>query len=236
MTEATQFAPHLEKHLQLETLHKLKAHIEEELDNEIYNVEISQRELTVCCKKSEILKVLKFLRDDKKCQFRMLLDVCGVDYPEREARFDVVYHMLSVQLNHRIRVKLKCAEGDAVLSSTDLFPSAGWYERETYDMFGVKFENHPDLRRILTDYDFDGHPLRKDFPVEGNVEVYYDEEEKRVAYKPVDMPQEYRHFDQQSSWKGMTGNAYLGEEATVGRNTFSEEEFNEEESEEKASA
>ncbi len=229
---ATKFAPHLEKHLDLEALAELKDHIVGELGDAIYEAELAHRELTLNCKKSGILTVLKFLRDDKKCQFRILLDVCGVDYPEREARFDVVYHMLSVQLNQRVRVKVKCADGDAVLSAVGVFPSAGWYEREAYDMFGVKFEGHPDLRRLLTDYDFDGHPLRKDFPVEGHVEVYYDEKEKRVAYKPVDMPQEYRHFDLQSSWKGMTGNAYLGEEAAVDRNTFDADEFNDETEEE----
>ena len=229
---ATKFAPHLEKHLDLEALAELKDHIVGELGDAIYEAELAHRELTLNCKKSGILTVLKFLRDDKKCQFRILLDVCGVDYPEREARFDVVYHMLSVQLNQRVRVKVKCADGDAVLSAVGVFPSAGWYEREAYDMFGVKFEGHPDLRRLLTDYDFDGHPLRKDFPVEGHVEVYYDEKEKRVAYKPVDMPQEYRHFDLQSSWKGMTGNAYLGEEAAVDRNTVDADEFNDETEEE----
>lgn len=233
---ATQFAPHMEKHLDVKALKDLKAYILESKGAFIYDANLNHRELTLNCKKSDVLSLLKFLRDDKKCQFRILLDVCGVDFPEREPRFEVVYHMLSVQLNQRIRVKVKCAEGDAVLSAVDVFPSAGWYERETYDMFGIRFENHPDLRRILTDYDFEGHPLRKDFPVEGNVEVYYDEKEKRVAYKPVDMPQEYRHFDAQSAWKGMTGNAYLGEEATVDRNTFNADEFKEEETKEEADA
>jgi NADH-quinone oxidoreductase subunit C len=143
-----------------------------------------------------------FLRDDPRCRFISFVDVCGADYPAREFRFDVVYHFLSPHLNHRIRVKLQADDQTPVPSITGVFAGADWFERETYDLYGVLFSGHPDLRRILTDYGFDGHPLRKDFPLTGFVEVRYDEERRRVVYEPVSLPQEFRSFDYLSPWEG----------------------------------
>ena len=159
-------------------------------------------ELTLIAASGRILDVLKFLRDDPACQFICFTDVSGVDYPEREKRFDIVYLLLSPKQNVRVRVKIAVDEETAVPSATSLFPGADWFERETYDLFGVVFEGHPDLRRLLTDYGFDGHPLRKDFPMTGFVEVRYDDEEKRVRYEPVRLPQEFRQFDFLSPWEG----------------------------------
>ena len=214
---------HMDKMLDVKKLEQLAAHIHSKIGDKVQEQAIAQRELTLICAIGHVQDVLKFLRDDAQCQFKQLMDVCGVDWPERAMRFDVVYHLLSLTHNQRIRVKVPVAEGDSVPSATNLFSSANWFERETYDMFGISFENHPDLRRILTDYDFDGFPLRKDFPVEGKVEVYYDEKEQRVAYKPVDLPQEYRHFDRQSPWDALTGNATR---ADAPDSVFDEAEFN----------
>lgn len=204
--------PHTDRYVDMTKLKTLDTHIAEKCAKEVLSSHLSNRELTVVCHKHDVRHFLRFLRDDKQCQFKQLIDITGLDWPERTTRFEVVYHLLSISKNQRIRVKVEVAENDSVASVVDLFPAANWYERETYDMFGIRFENHPDLRRILTDYDFDGFPLRKDFPLEGKVEVYYDSTEKRVAYKPVDLPQEFRHFDRVSSWAGMTGNATLAEE------------------------
>ena len=159
-------------------------------------------ELTLKADADHIVNLLRFLRDDPRCLFTCLIDICGVDYPAREKRFDVVYHLLSPQLNHRIRVKIETDADTPVPSVTDVFPGANWFERETYDLYGILFSGHPDLRRILTDYGFQGHPLRKDFPVTGYVEVRYSEEEKRVVYETVKLPQEYRDFDFLSPWEG----------------------------------
>ena len=145
---------------------------------------------------------ISFLRDDPICKFSSLIDICGVDYPSRERRFDVVYHMLSMAHNARIRIKVSTDETVPVHSVTSLFPNANWYEREAFDMYGILFDEHPDLRRILTDYGFEGYPLRKDFPLSGFVEVRYDEERKSVVYEPVNLPQEYRSFDFMSPWEG----------------------------------
>ena len=142
------------------------------------------------------------MRDDSSCLFKVLLDICGVDFPEREKRFEVVYHLQSLRLNQRIRVKVICSESDIIPSVTAVYSSANWYERETYDFFGIMFSDHPDLRRLLTDYGFDGHPLRKDFPLTGYVEVRYDEEQKRVVYEPVKLTQAFRSFDFMSPWEG----------------------------------
>jgi NADH-quinone oxidoreductase subunit C len=147
-------------------------------------------------------RILKFLRDDSACHFEMLIDICGVDYPDREPRFDVVYHLLSISNNLRVRVKLGVAEEGAVPSVTALYSTAGWFEREIWDLYGVYFTDHPDLRRILTDYGFEGHPLRKDFPLTGYVELRYDDEQKRVVYEPVKLTQEFRSFDFMSPWEG----------------------------------
>lgn len=160
-------------------------------------------ELCLTVKRESILKVLKFLRDDVNCQFTTLLDVCGVDYPEEEQRFEVVYNLLSMSHNQRIRVKLLTDEDTPVDSATSLFNAANWWEREAWDMFGIAFDDHPDLRRILTDYGFEGHPLRKDFPLTGYVELRYDDEQKRVVYEPVKLTQEFRTFDFLSPWEGV---------------------------------
>jgi NADH-quinone oxidoreductase subunit C len=149
-----------------------------------------------------IVRVLTYLRDQPNCQFKMLVDLCGVDYPEREQRFEVVYHLLSPRQNQRIRIKISTDEETPVPSVTGVFPGADWFEREAYDLYGVLFTSHPDLRRILTDYGFEGHPMRKDFPLTGYVEVRWDDELKRVVYEPVELKQEFRNFDFLSPWEG----------------------------------
>ena len=159
-------------------------------------------ELTLTAKASRILDVLTFLRDDPACLFFSFIDLTAADYPEHEQRFEIVYHLLSPKLNHRVRVKISTDEATPVPSAITVFRACDWYEREVYDFFGVLFEGHPDLRRILTDYGFDGHPLRKDFPMTGFVEVRYDDEEKRVRYEPVKLNQEFRQFDFLSPWEG----------------------------------
>ncbi len=163
---------------------------------------VTRGELTLYVGRDQIANVLRYLRDDPRCLFTQLLDICGVDYPGREFRFDVVYHLLSPQLNHRIRVKIEADDATPVPSVVSIFPSANWYEREAFDLYGILFSGHPDLRRILTDYGFQGHPLRKDFPLTGFVEVRYSEEQKRVIYEPVRLPQEFRNFDFLSPWEG----------------------------------
>jgi NADH-quinone oxidoreductase subunit C len=164
--------------------------------------EITFGELTLHSDAAKIVEVLTFLRDDAECRFVCFIDICGADYPEREKRFDVVYHLLSPYKNHRIRVKVQTDEEGTVPSAIAVFPAANWYERETFDLYGILFSGHPDLRRILTDYGFSGHPLRKDFPVTGHVEVRYDDEAKRVVYEPVKLVQEMRQFDYLSPWEG----------------------------------
>jgi NADH-quinone oxidoreductase subunit C len=159
-------------------------------------------ELTLHVEADQIANFLRYLRDDPRCSFTSLIDICGVDYPGREKRFDVVYHLLSPQLNHRIRLKIQTDADAAVPSVVDVFPAANWFEREAFDLYGILFSGHPDLRRLLTDYGFQGHPLRKDFPLTGFVEVRYSEEEKRVVYEPVKLPQEFRDFDFLSPWEG----------------------------------
>ncbi len=158
-------------------------------------------ELIVRVQRSAIVRVLTYLRDDSNCQFKLLMDICGVDYPEREERFEIVYNLLSVRYNQRVRVKLSTDEDAPVPSVSGVFSSADWWEREVWDMFGVFFADHPDLRRILTDYGFEGHPMRKDFPLSGFVEMRYDDEQKRVVYEPVKLTQEFRHFDFMSPWE-----------------------------------
>lgn len=159
-------------------------------------------ELTIRTTPGEIIDLLKFLRDNAACLFTSLVDICGVDYPGREKRFEIVYHMLSMRQNQRIRIALSVNEDEMVPSASDMFPAADWFEREIFDMYGVMFSGHPDLRRLLTDYGFRGHPLRKDFPTTGYVEVRYDEEQKRVVYEPVTLVQDYRQFDFMSPWEG----------------------------------
>jgi NADH-quinone oxidoreductase subunit C len=159
-------------------------------------------ELTVTVEAARVLEILAFLRDDPACEFKILVDICGNDWPQRAKRFDVVYHLLSLTRNMRIRVKTELGEGEAVKSSIGIYPAAGWFEREAFDMYGIPFEDHPDMRRILTDYGFSGYPLRKDFPLTGYVELRYDDELKRVVYQPVQLVQEFRDFDFMSPWEG----------------------------------
>jgi len=173
------------------------------LPGDVLAAELWLGELSLKVQASSIQRVLAFLRDDSQCLFKQLMDICGVDYPERERRFDVVYHLLSLRHNQRIRVKVEADEEIPVPSVVDVFVSAGWYEREVWDMYGVGFAGNPDLRRILTDYGFDGHPLRKDFPLTGFVELRYDDEQKRVVYEPVRLTQDFRNFDFLSPWEGM---------------------------------
>jgi NADH-quinone oxidoreductase subunit C len=174
------------------------------MTNAIEDQSMHVGELTMNVHADQIVTVLTFLRDDPRCRFTTLIDICGADYPEREKRFDVVYHLLSMQLNHRIRIKTETNEQMPVPSVAELFPCADWFEREAFDMYGILFSGHPDLRRILTDYGFQGFPLRKDFPLSGHVEVRYDSEEQRVVYEPVKLTQAYRSFDFESPWEGMT--------------------------------
>ncbi|MFC7400373.1 NADH-quinone oxidoreductase subunit C [Chelatococcus sp. GCM10030263] len=163
---------------------------------------VSFDELTITVPAAEVVHALTFLRDDPACRFVCLIDICGVDYPGRPERFDVVYHLLSPSHNRRIRVKVQAGETTRVPSAVAVFPAADWFEREAYDLYGIIFSGHPDLRRILTDYGFEGHPLRKDFPLTGFVEVRYDDGEKRVVYEPVRLTQEFRQFDFLSPWEG----------------------------------
>ena len=185
-------------------LKDLGDHVASVLADAVVRIEPERDELAIVVAANALLRALAFLRDDANCQFKCLMDVCGVDWPEREKRFDVVYNLLSLRHNLRLRLKVETDETTPVPSATGLFPSAGWYERETWDLFGVYFSDHPDLRRILTDYGFDGHPLRKDFPLTGYVEVRYDPEQRRVVYEPVKLTQDFRSFDFLSPWEGMT--------------------------------
>lgn len=185
-----------------ETLKELGEHIVAHVDGAVTGWHISFGELTLLAGARHIRKLLRFLRDDPACQFACFIDLAGVDYPERERRFEVVYHLLSPTQNLRVRIKLATDEETPVPSVTDIYPAANWFEREAFDLYGILFSGHPDLRRILTDYGFAGHPLRKDFPLTGYVEVRYDDEKKRVVYQPVRLSQEFRNFDFLSPWEG----------------------------------
>ncbi len=169
---------------------------------EVIDSRIAYGELTVTVKREAIVDFVRFLHDDARLAFESFIDICGVDWPQRAQRFDVVYHLLSPRKNKRIRVKVMTEEEAPVPSVTTVFPCADWFEREAYDLYGILFTGHPDLRRILTDYGFDGYPLRKDFPLTGYVEVRYDDEQKRVIYEPVKLAQEFRDFDFLSPWEG----------------------------------
>jgi len=185
-----------------DALKELGEHIAQTLGGQIIGHSVAFGELTVLVERAAIVPVVTALRDDPKCRFVAVVDVCGADYPEREERFEVVYHFLSPHLNQRIRVKVEADEETLVPSITGPFPGAVWFEREAYDLYGILFSGHPDLRRILTDYGFDGYPLRKDFPLTGYAEVRYDDQEKRVIYEPVKLNQEFRQFDFLSPWEG----------------------------------
>jgi len=183
-------------------LNELGEAIQAALGVKVTSFAVRHDELMLEVPAPELSTVLTFLRDDARCKFRQLIDLTGVDWPERPLRFDVVYNLLSIELNQRIRVKARTDERTPVPSVVDVFPAAGWFEREAWDMYGIMFAGNPDLRRILTDYGFEGHPLRKDFPLTGYVELRYDEGEKRVVYEPVRLTQEFRRFDFMSPWEG----------------------------------
>lgn len=183
-------------------LGQLGEHIARALSGAGAQASVVRGELVVECPALDILPVLSFLRDDAECAFTILIDICGVDWPQREKRFDVVYHLLSIGQNQRVRIKIQADENTAVPSAVGVYPAANWFERETFDMYGVSFADHPDPRRILTDYGFSGYPLRKDFPLTGFVELRYDDELKRVVYQPVQLAQEFREFDFMSPWEG----------------------------------
>lgn len=186
-----------------EGLEPLGAQITAAMGGQGVSAEVSFGELTIHAEVANIVALATYLRDDPALRFVCLIDVCGVDYPAREQRFDVVYHLLSPTLNTRIRLKLRTDETTPVPSLVELFPTANWFEREAWDMYGIVFSGHPDLRRLLTDYGFEGHPLRKDFPLSGFVEVRYDDAQKRVVYEPVSLRQEFRRFDFLSPWEGV---------------------------------
>jgi len=186
-----------------EALRDLGDYLEAAAGGDLLAVEVVYDQLNLTIRREALIKVLTLLRDDQNCQFKQLVDVTAVDHPDQVERFSVVYNMLSLKLNQRIRVKLTTEERTPVASASRVLSSAIWLERETWDMFGIFFSDHPDLRRILTDYGFEGHPLRKDFPLTGFKEVRYDEEQKRVVYEPVKLTQEFRRFDFMSPWEGM---------------------------------
>jgi NADH-quinone oxidoreductase subunit C len=187
-----------------QTLQELGEHVAQQLGADAEGFSVAHGELSLRVKATAIAQVLRLLKTDTACLFHVLVDVCGVDFPERHPRFDVVYNLLSLKHNLRIRVKVAVNEDTQVPTVAGIFPAAGWYEREVWDLYGIFFSDHPDLRRILTDYGFDGHPLRKDFPLTGHVEVRYDDEQRRVVYEPVKLTQEFRNFDFLSPWEGMT--------------------------------
>ncbi len=185
-----------------ETLRELGEHITRANSGAVSGYQIAYGELNIDVKAAGIVEVTKFLRDDKQCLFWNIIDICGVDYPSREKRFDVVYHFMSPKRNLRVRLKVQADEGEAVPSICGIYVGANWFEREAYDLYGILFTGHPELRRLLTDYGFDGYPLRKDFPLTGFVEVRWDDELKRVVYEPVKLNQEFRNFDFLSPWEG----------------------------------
>jgi NADH-quinone oxidoreductase subunit C len=193
-----------------EALIDVAEYIEENLEDELVSYEVVSyktglSEIVLRIKPEQIINALRFLRDDPECQFEMLVDITATDNPQRHPeRFDVVYNLLSLSQNNRLRIKVAVAETSQLDSVIELYPTAGWLEREIWDMFGIPFVGHPDLRRILSDYGFEGHPLRKDFPLTGHVEVRWDEEQKRVVYEPVTLTQDFRVFENLSPWEGMT--------------------------------
>ena len=186
----------------LENLKKLEKHINSELSSKIHNSVINNDELLIEVGENDLTEVVQFIKSNEKLKFRQLIDIAGVDYPEEEKRFNLVYLFLSHENNSRLKLLVKFETSQTINSITKIFPSANWMEREVFDMYGIKFKNHPDLRRILTDYGFKGHPLRKDFPLTGFNEVRYSEKEKKVVYEPVKLEQNYRNFDFESPWEG----------------------------------
>ena len=197
-------------------LEELGQHVASVLSDQVMGISIPHDELMVIVRAEQIVKVVIFLRDDPMCLFKVLVDICGSDYPERPKRFDVAYNLLSLVHNQRIRIKVEADDETPVPSITGVHNSANWFEREIWDMYGVMFSDHPDLRRLLTDYGFEGHPLRKDFPLTGFVETRYDEERKRVVYEPVKLSQEFRKFDFLSPWEGASNTPLPGDEKAEG--------------------
>jgi len=199
-----------------DALKDLEAHIAAQLGADLLARHIANGELTIEVAADALSRTMKLLRDDANCLFKGLMDVCGVDYPEQQKRFEINYNLLSYKHNQRIRVKVRTDADTPVPSVAKIFPTAGWFERECWDMYGVFFSDHADLRRMLTDYGFEGHPLRKDFPLTGYVEVRYDDEQKRVVYEPVKLTQAFRSFDFMSPWEGMTRQLPGDEKAEAG--------------------
>ncbi|GJD36493.1 NADH-quinone oxidoreductase subunit C [Methylobacterium aerolatum] len=202
MTNGISILPHTRPETGDTAVEAMAARVTAALGPSVVSHTIAFGELTLVVQASNIVFALTYLRDDPACAFRCFIDLCGVDYPQREKRFDVVYHLLSLRHNARIRVKVQTDEVTPVPSIIEVYPAANWFEREAYDLYGILFSGHPDLRRLLTDYGFEGHPLRKDFPLTGFVEVRYDQDEGRVVYEPVQLTQEFRNFDFLSPWEG----------------------------------
>ena len=198
-----------------DTLERLGETIASALAGSIAGHWVAHGELTLTATARDIVQVATFLRDDERCQFVSFIDITAIDWPARERRFDVVYHFLSPTKNCRIRVKIEAGDDTRIPSIIDVFPGADWFERETYDLYGVMFTGHPDMRRLLTDYGFEGHPLRKDFPLTGYVELRYDEDQKRVVYEPVKLVQDYRNFEFLSPWEAVTDIQLPGDEKAV---------------------
>lgn len=199
-----------------EALKILQAHIQGAFpEDTLIDARIKAGGLRIRLARHALQKVILFLRDDPQCRFSQLIDVTAVDYPENTERFELVYQLLSVSRNQRVTVKVTTDEAHAVASLSAIYPNSPWYEREVWDMFGIVFDEHPDLRRILTDYGFEGHPLRKDFPLSGYVELRYDPTQGRVVYEPVKLTQDYRYFDTLSPWQGMTDVQLPGDEKAV---------------------
>ena len=198
-----------------EALTELGEHIASHMPDAVRKFDVRVGELNVYAERDQIVPLVDFLKRNQMCMFETMIDLCGVDYPERNQRFEVVYHFLSMRLNQRIRVKISTDEEPPVPSIVDLHRGADWFEREAFDMYGIVFSGHPDMRRILTDYGFEGHPLRKDFPLTGFTEVRYDDLEKRIVHEPVELTQEYRNFDFLSPWEGMTSQIPGDEKATT---------------------
>ena len=199
-----------------DALQELGKHIGSVLADQVVSTSVELDELIILARADQIVKILTFLRDDPLCLFKVLVDICGADYPERPKRFDVVYNLLSLVHNQRVRIKVKADSLMPIPSVTGVYNSANWFEREAWDMYGIMFSDHPDLRRLLTDYGFEGHPLRKDFPLTGFVEVRYDDARKRVVYDPVKLPQEFRNFDFLSPWEGAAAVLLPGDEKADG--------------------
>ena len=175
----------------------------EAIKNNCNPIEIADdfNQLQISISADQILDVVDFIKNDEACEFRQITDIAGVDFPDRQKRFDVIYHFLSFKHNSRLRIKIIIGEDESIPSITSIFPAANWFEREAFDMYGIQFKDHPDLRRILTDYGFEGYPLRKDFPLSGNVEIRYDEIDKKIIHEPVNLQQDFRSFDIQSPWE-----------------------------------